>query len=90
LLSKSLLKELEEFASRGCPDLNQKNIDSLNTSISQNEHIIEEQKRKQKRIIEELKLQLQDLESYAYEVGAANKSNKLFSITSGSHLRYLF
>ncbi len=67
-LSKGLLKELEEFASRGCPDLKSKTIDTLNTSITQNECIIEEQKKKQKKIIEELKVQLQDLESYAYEV----------------------
>jgi hypothetical protein len=33
------------------------------------EQIIEEQRNKQKHLIEELKIQLKDLESYAYQVG---------------------
>lgn len=62
---KELLKELEQFASRGCPDLNKKNY-SIGT-IS-HDQIIEEQRNKQKHLIEELKTQLKDLESYAYQV----------------------
>ena len=61
-----MLKELEEFASRGCPDLNKKTY-SINNNQSQ-EKIIEEQKNKQKQLIEELKIQLKELESYAYQV----------------------
>ena len=60
-----MLKELEEFASRGCPDLNKRNY-SMNTLT--HEQIIEEQRNKQRVLIEELKLQLKDLESYAYQV----------------------
>jgi len=61
---ETLLRELEKFASRGCPNLN------LVTTSPQaaHEHIIEEQRRKQKELIKQLKSQLLDLESYAYQV----------------------
>lgn len=53
---EQLLKELEEFAFRGCPNL------------SVPSDIIEEQRAKQKELIEQLRQQLEDLESYAYQV----------------------
>jgi hypothetical protein len=59
-----MLKELEEFAFRGCPNLNT-NVIPDRTS---HEHIIEEQRLKQKDLIDKLKNQLEDLESYAYLV----------------------
>ncbi len=59
-----MLKELEEFAFRGCPNLN-KNIVS---DAAFHEQIIEEQRQKQKNLIDQLKNQLQDLETYAYQV----------------------
>ena len=59
------MKELEEFAFRGCPDLEKTSF--LSEKIS-HEKIIEEQTLKQNDLIEQLKSQLQDLESYAYEV----------------------
>ncbi len=58
-----LLRELEEFANRGCPNMN-KNI--LSTAVQ--EQIIEEQRVKQRDLIEQLKNQLKDLEIYAYQV----------------------
>ena len=64
---ETLLKELEEFAFRGCPNLEKANI--LTDKIS-HERIIEEQRLKQNDLIEQLKNQLQDLESYAYQVQA--------------------
>lgn len=68
-----LLKELEEFAFRGCPNLEQSsrlvddnhNIDPI---ASFHEHIIEEQRIKQKNLIDQLRNQLEDLETYAYQV----------------------
>lgn len=63
-----LLKDLEEFAFRGCPNLNKPNS-IFSESFTSNEQIIQEQNAKQKNLIEQLKQQLQDLESYAYESG---------------------
>jgi RUN domain-containing protein 1 len=62
-----LLKELEEFAFRGCPDMNKANL--LVADTSTHEKIIEEQRLKQKDLIDQLKNQLIDLESYAYQSG---------------------
>jgi repressor of nif and glnA expression len=63
---ESLLKELEEFAFRGCPNLDRTDF-QLDTS-SAHEQIIEEQRIKQKNLIDQLKTQLEDLETYAYQV----------------------
>ena len=60
-----MLKELEEFAFRGCPNLEKNKI--LTDEILHNQ-IIEEQRSTQKELIEQLKNQLEDLESYAYQV----------------------
>jgi hypothetical protein len=70
---ENLLKELEEFAFRGCPNLDKTNglvgsslMDDPSSSL--HEHIIEEQRIKQKNLIDQLKTQLEDLEAYAYQV----------------------
>lgn len=60
---EEMLKELEEFAFRGCPNLNVNLIES-----TAHEKIIEQQRIKQKNLIDQLKMQLEDLESYAYQV----------------------
>lgn len=80
---EQLLKELEEFAFRGIPDLRQPQID-FDTEIkdsSSSQHILdpderesevrklEAQRIKQKELISKLKDQLEDLEKYAYETG---------------------
>lgn len=67
---EQLLKELEEFAFRGCPDLNTLNRKNSSCQQSNIEHeiIIEEQRLKQKNLIDQLKEQLTDLENYAYQV----------------------
>lgn len=67
-----LLKELEEFAFRGCPNINGNKFAKNNFKNSElnsaHEQIIEEQRLKQKNLIDQLKEQLQDLETYAYQV----------------------
>lgn len=65
-----LLKELEEFAFRGIPDLR-----SYHTSVGillseteqEQEEKLEQQRQKQKELIQQLKEQLEDLEKYAFE-----------------------
>ncbi|CAH1787377.1 unnamed protein product [Owenia fusiformis] len=70
---ESLLKELEEFAFKGIPDVRGSHIqDALNLEeLSDKEHEkkITEQRKKQQELIAQLKSQLQDLESFAYETG---------------------
>lgn len=65
-----LLKELEEFAFRGCPNLESTSrlMNDVDATASLHEHIIEEQRIKQKTLIDQLKNQLEDLETYAYQV----------------------
>ncbi|XP_008556714.1 RUN domain-containing protein 1 isoform X2 [Microplitis demolitor] len=83
---ESLLKELEEFAFRGIPDVsnilsyksdaNKALVSSTETSLHKSfekctdtevESKIAQQKTKQKELINQLKIQLEDLERYAYE-----------------------
>ncbi|EEC00804.1 conserved hypothetical protein, partial [Ixodes scapularis] len=63
-----LLKELEEFAFRGIPDLRsyQTGVGIL-LSEQEQEEKLEQQRQKQKELIEQLKEQLEDLEKYAFE-----------------------
>jgi RUN domain-containing protein 1 len=68
---ESLLKDLEEFAYRGCPDLNETKF-KTNEEASSHQCHIEEQREKQKELMEKLKCQLEDLENYAYETGTTN------------------
>ncbi len=63
-----MLKELEEFAFRGCPNLNNP---SLLVDEFSSQKIISEQNAKQRELIEQLKIQLRDLESYTYESGSS-------------------
>ncbi|KAJ8299555.1 hypothetical protein KUTeg_023615 [Tegillarca granosa] len=55
---EKLLKELEEFAFKGIPD-----------SDKEHEVKITQQREKQRQLIDQLKSQLEDLETYAYETG---------------------
>ncbi|XP_076356778.1 RUN domain-containing protein 1-like [Tachypleus tridentatus] len=68
-----LLKELEEFAFRGVPDI--RDYKSGSELVLQTEQECEEklaqQRKKQKELIDQLKEQLEDLEKYAYETGEA-------------------
>lgn len=69
-----LLKELEEFAFRGVPDLRtcRANVGLLLSETEQEqEEKLEQQRQKQKELIDQLKGQLEDLEKYAYETGEA-------------------
>ncbi|VDN01217.1 unnamed protein product [Thelazia callipaeda] len=64
-----LLKDLEDFAFRGCTDL-EWSEKAHSRSVNESEKCdISKQKERQKELITRLKEQLQDLEKYAYETG---------------------
>ncbi|GFS07305.1 RUN domain-containing protein 1 [Elysia marginata] len=73
---ETLLKELEEFAFKGIPDVRGCKIQDAQMleemSDKQHEIKISEQREKQRELIEQLKSQLEDLETYAYETGDAD------------------
>ncbi|KAH9495176.1 RUN domain-containing protein 1 [Bulinus truncatus] len=70
-----LLKELEEFAFKGIPDVRGcKSQDAqILEEVTEREYEIKinEQREKQRQLIQQLKSQLEDLETYAYETGDA-------------------
>nr|CAG4651723.1 EOG090X03YR [Triops cancriformis] len=70
-----LLKELEEFAFRGIPDV-QSTLRSVEGALSpeptDHEAKMEAHRAKQQELIAQLKNQLEDLERYAYETGDAD------------------
>ncbi|KAL5007222.1 hypothetical protein ScPMuIL_016028 [Solemya velum] len=72
---EGLLKELEEFAFKGIPDVRGSKVQDaqLLEELSEQEHEIKinEQREKQRELIQQLKAQLEDLETYAYETGEA-------------------
>ncbi|XP_050408880.1 RUN domain-containing protein 1 [Patella vulgata] len=72
---ENLLKELEQFAFRGIPDVRGCHIEDaqLLEEMSEKEHEVKisQQREKQKELIQQLKSQLEDLETYAYETGNA-------------------
>ncbi|XP_055595264.1 RUN domain-containing protein 1-like [Uranotaenia lowii] len=69
-----LLKNLEEFAFLGIPEMQQnpvkKNIPEIVASLDQSPESVENLREKQHALIDQLKHQLMDLEHYAYESGA--------------------
>lgn len=75
---EALLKELEEFAFRGIPELKEPpKMDLLEdgNNGAEDEDADQrwmEQRKKQKELINKLKEQLLDLEQYAYETGELN------------------
>ncbi|XP_064599758.1 RUN domain-containing protein 1-like [Liolophura sinensis] len=72
---EALLKDLEEFAFKGIPDMRKCQLDTeeLKKELTEQEHEskISQQREKQKELIGQLKTQLEDLELYAYETGEA-------------------
>ncbi|GFQ87644.1 RUN domain-containing protein 1 [Trichonephila clavata] len=71
---ENLLKELEEFAFRGIPDIREyENGLDLTQIINEQkqEQKLEQQRTRQKELMKKLKEQLEDLEHYAYETGEA-------------------
>ncbi|CAL4061317.1 unnamed protein product, partial [Meganyctiphanes norvegica] len=68
---ETLLQELEEFANRGIPDT--RNLPNKHSSAdidkAQIDHEEYEGLQRQKELIEKLKIQLEDLENYAYQTG---------------------
>ena len=63
---EELLRDLEQFAFRGIPNLRPPGLPSL---PCQQETVMEDQKKKQAEAIEQLRGQLEELESYAYMSG---------------------
>ncbi|XP_023212619.1 RUN domain-containing protein 1-like isoform X2 [Centruroides sculpturatus] len=71
---ETLLKDLEEFAFSGIPDIRDyKTGVQLTQAVTEQEHEqkLAQQRIKQKELICKLKNQLEDLEQYAYETGEA-------------------
>ncbi|XP_054707861.1 RUN domain-containing protein 1-like [Uloborus diversus] len=71
---ENLLKELEEFAFRGIPDIREyeNGLDLTQIINEQTQEVkLEQQRTRQKELINKLKEQLEDLEHYAYETGEA-------------------
>lgn len=70
---EKLLKELEEFAHKGIPDVRGCKVQDAQIleEMSEKEHEVKisEQREKQRELITQLKSQLEDLETYAYETG---------------------
>ncbi|XP_058060995.1 RUN domain-containing protein 1 [Anopheles bellator] len=69
-----LLKNLEEFAFLGIPEIQQnpvkQNIPEIVANLDRSPESVENLREKQHELIEQLKTQLMDLERYAYESGA--------------------
>lgn len=71
-----LLKDLEEFTFRGIPSAVTERLVSRNGSptkcyVDNIKEKMRLQREKQKNLITQLKFQLEELESYAYEIGEA-------------------
>uniref|UniRef100_A0A182MJU6 RUN domain-containing protein n=1 Tax=Anopheles culicifacies TaxID=139723 RepID=A0A182MJU6_9DIPT len=70
----TLLKNLEEFAFLGIPEIQQnpvkQNIPEIVANLDRSPESVENLREKQQELIEQLKTQLMDLERYAYESGA--------------------
>uniref|UniRef100_A0A182NG69 RUN domain-containing protein n=1 Tax=Anopheles dirus TaxID=7168 RepID=A0A182NG69_9DIPT len=70
----TLLKNLEEFAFLGIPEIQQnpvkQNIPEIVANLDRSPESVENLREKQHELIEQLKSQLMDLERYAYESGA--------------------
>lgn len=65
-----MLKELEEFAFKGCADLSEiKRQRLLSEETGELEENISRQKERQLALLSQLKEQLEDLEKFAYETG---------------------
>ncbi|XP_038053423.1 RUN domain-containing protein 1-like isoform X2 [Patiria miniata] len=71
---ENLLKDLEEFAFKGCPDVRGSRSQDAqmleDASEKEHESRITEQREKQMELISQLKSQLDDLEQFAYEEGS--------------------
>lgn len=73
---EGLLKDLEEFAFRGIPNMRPPETQTLCLEPEQ-EAAVEDQKKKQAEAIEQLRCQLEELESYAYMSGDSAPPSKL-------------
>ncbi len=72
---QNLLRELQEFAFRGCPDLTemrahrQWHSNAPGESNAEHDAIMREQVARRSHLITQLKEQLSDLEQFAYDTG---------------------
>ena len=71
---EELLRDLEQFAFRGIPNMRPVDLPSL---PGEQEAVIEDQKKKQAEAIEQLRGQLEELESYAYMSGDSAPPSRL-------------
>jgi len=77
---EELLKDLEQFAFRGIPDMRVPGSGAARETVcleDEKEQVVEEQRRKQAEAIEQLKNQLEELESYAYLSGDSAPPSQL-------------
>ena len=71
---EELLRDLEQFAFRGIPNTRPAGLPNIK---SEQETLMEDQKRKQAEAIEQLRGQLEELESYAYMSGDSAPPSRL-------------
>lgn len=64
-----MLKELQEFASKGCIDIAQVRNETEQLKEENNGKPIQEKKAKVLQLINQLRQQMEDLEKFAYENG---------------------
>ena len=92
MLFQSLLRELEEFAFKGIPDVRgcRAQDAQLLHEVSEAEYNekLTQQRHKQQELIQQLKSQLEDLETYAYEV-SVNLETYAYKV-SGSEETYAY
>ncbi|PAV70500.1 hypothetical protein WR25_19393 [Diploscapter pachys] len=73
-----LLKELQEFAFKGCADVNElKRLRSESVDSSGTSAVFERQKERQNELIKQLRQQLEDYEKLAYENGEGDMPSTL-------------
>ncbi|VDM40896.1 unnamed protein product [Toxocara canis] len=77
-----LLKELQEFAFKGCADVEEvkRQRKTRESADGESEEVLKAQKERQMQLIEQLREQLADLEKFAYETGEGGiPSNELIA-----------
>ncbi|XP_071500597.1 RUN domain-containing protein 1-like [Diadema antillarum] len=90
---EDLLKELEEFAFKGCPDVRGCKSQDANMlqgdSEREHESKLTEQRVKQVELINQLKSQLEDIETFAYEEGSGSLPHTMVMEKQGAIIEQL-
>lgn len=74
---ENLLRELEDFAFQGCPNIHEDYSQMGESLCSDFERRLSQQKAKHEELIFQLKFQLQDLETYARETSMAKSDEQI-------------